>query len=202
MNILFDFDGTICDSLDALLDSANPFMQTIGKPKLSKNDVHEKGLITILRENNIPTSLLPFIVLYVRYKLTSLIPHLKPFPTIADTIKTLSAAHTLGIVTSNSKRNVHKFLVNNNLEGYFDFVYSSINFLDKSARINNALVKHSLDSTETYFVGDETRDMKAAKLSEVKTIAVTWGIESKALLQKSYPDKVISTPQQLLKIIK
>ena len=199
MNLLFDFDGTICDSLEALLESANPAMRFLRKPELTSKDVREKGLIRILKENKIPRFVLPFIVVYVRRQLAKLIPDLKPFPQISKTIETLSKRHTLGIITSNSSLNVQTFLKNNNLDKHIDFVYSSVNFLDKSARINNALIKHNLNKNETYFIGDETRDMKAAKHSGVKTIAVTWGIESEKLLSNSKPYLIVRSPNDLLK---
>lgn len=91
---------------------------------------------------------------------------------------------------------------NNELLDNFDFIYSSINYFDKSARIRGALEKHNLDPQKTYFIGDETRDMNAAKLSGTKTIAVTWGTESKILLNKANPTMIIQKPSNLLKIFK
>ncbi len=198
MNLLFDFDGTICDSLDALLVSTNPFMKTLGKPELTKKEIKEKGLLQILQENNIPKFLLPVIVFYVRRKLARLMPQLKPFDQIPLVLSKLSKENTLGIITSNSTKSVNIFLQKNNLQAYFDFVYSSINFIDKSARINNALVKHNLKVEESYFIGDETRDMNAAKLTGLKTLAVAWGIESKELLAHANPDAILSNPKELL----
>lgn len=200
MNLLFDFDGTICDSLDALLESTNPFMKALGKPELTKEEIKQKGLLHILQQNNIPKFFLPVIVIYVRRKLARLMPQLKPFKQIPAVLSKLSKENTLGIITSNSTRSVKLFLKNNKIDTYFDFVYSSVNFVDKSARINNALIKHNLKTKETYFIGDETRDMNAAQHSKVKTIAVTWGIESKGLLKVAKPDHIVETPKELLRL--
>jgi len=198
MNLLFDFDGTLCDSFDSILGSLNPALKLTIKKELTKEEIQNEGLLALLKKYNIPLFTIPFLVILVRYRLKKTIPYLKPFPDIQLVLKELASNHTLGIVTTNSVKNVKLFLNNNDLLPYFDFVYSSTNFADKSARIRKALTIHDLKAHETYFIGDETRDINAAKLSNVKTIAVTWGIESEKLLKKTKPNLIISKPKELL----
>ena len=50
------------------------------------------------------------------------------------------------------------------------------------------VLENNLDSANTYYVGDETRDIEAAKTAGVKSIAVTYGMNTKDVLQKSEPD--------------
>ena len=198
MNLIFDFDGTICDSLDALLGVINPVLKKLRKGILTKEEIREKGAARLLKEKGIPKFLLPIIVVYARHRLTQIIPNQKPFKDIKKVIQSLSTNNTLGIVTSNSTKNVNEFLQNNDMNEFFTFIYQSVNYLDKSTRISNALVNHNLKSKETYFIGDETRDINAAKLAGVKAIAVTWGVEGENLLKRSKPDKIVHKPKDLL----
>ena len=134
-------------------------------------------------------------------KVSKIIPNQKPFNNLPKTIKKLAENNTLGIVTSNSKRNVIKFLQNNGLENHFTFIYSSVNYFNKSARITGALKKHNLEKKDTFFIGDETRDIRSAKLVGIKTVAVTWGTENKKLLEKSKPNHVVNKPSELFDIV-
>lgn len=201
MNLIFDFDGTICDSVDIYIKLANTFFKKIGKREITINEVKKKGTLELLKELKIKKIYLPFIVIYVRLRMAKVIPSLKPFPNLAGVLEELNKNHTLGIVTSNSTSNVRSFLKNNSLDEYFTFVYSSTNYFDKKGRIAKALREHNLEIEDSYFIGDETRDMTSAKLGGLKTIAVTWGTEGNNLLKKSKPNYMVDKPKELLSII-
>ncbi len=49
-------------------------------------------------------------------------------------------------------------------------------------------------------MGDETRDIEAAKKSKIKIVAVTWGFNSSNVLAQHQPDFLIDIPQQLTEI--
>jgi phosphoglycolate phosphatase-like HAD superfamily hydrolase len=63
------------------------------------------------------------------------------------------------------------------------------------------LRKESLNPEEVVYVGDETRDIEAAKKSQIKVIAVTWGFNSKQVLAAQNPDFLIDRPEELIKVI-
>ena len=51
-------------------------------------------------------------------------------------------------------------------------------------------------------MGDETRDVEAAKKANIKVVAVTWGFNSPEALAKENPDFLINHPSELLEVIK
>jgi phosphoglycolate phosphatase len=53
---------------------------------------------------------------------------------------------------------------------------------------------------DLWYVGDETVDVASAKMAGAKVIAVTWGFASLDALKQLEPDKIVSTPKQLLNI--
>ena len=79
-------------------------------------------------------------------------------------------------------------------------MHSENKVFGKDKGLIKVIVKYGLVTEETYYIGDETRDIEAAKKQGVKTVAVTWGAESRELLKKATPDKIISNPRDLLKI--
>jgi phosphoglycolate phosphatase len=51
------------------------------------------------------------------------------------------------------------------------------------------------------YVGDETRDIEAAKKANVQVIAVSWGFNSPEALARENPNFLIDHPWELLEVI-
>ena len=61
--------------------------------------------------------------------------------------------------------------------------------------------KNKLNYSETYYVGDEVRDIKAAKKAGIYSIGVTWGYNGKTIMDKENPDLVADKPQDIIKFL-
>ena len=199
MNLIFDFDGTICDSVCLSVEVINKILQEHGYEKVGLGKLRRIGIKGLAKSRNIPISKIPKIALEYRKYVETINENAVPFKGIKAILKTLSKKHTLGILTSNKKGNVQNFLDKWNLN-YFDFVYSEKDVFGKDKVLKKIIFKHNLKRKETYYIGDETRDVEAAKKLKIKTVAVTWGFESKELLMKSDPNIIITKPTDLLKI--
>lgn len=104
----------------------------------------------------------------------------------------------LGILTSNSKENVELFLESHGLSGHFDFVHGGSSIFGKGPVLKKLLRKLKLDPNTVDYVGDEARDVKAAKAARARAVAVTWGFNSPRLLSEAGPDVVLSHPSELV----
>jgi phosphoglycolate phosphatase-like HAD superfamily hydrolase len=104
-----------------------------------------------------------------------------------------------GILTSNSQENVTQFLIANQLE-QFDVIYSGASLFGKSKVIRSALKKQNLKTTDVLYVGDETRDIDAARSAGVRIVSVSWGFNNREILSAQMPDYLIDDPNQLSKI--
>ncbi len=51
------------------------------------------------------------------------------------------------------------------------------------------------------YVGDEIRDVEAAKKAGIRVIGVSWGYNSKNALLKAKPDHVIENPEEIESIV-
>ena len=60
---------------------------------------------------------------------------------------------------------------------------------------------YKIDKSKAYYIGDETRDIEAAKKNHIKSIAVTWGYNSETALEKYDPSYIAKTPKDLLTIL-
>ena len=63
------------------------------------------------------------------------------------------------------------------------------------------LQKNFLTPEEVIYVGDETRDIEAAKKIKMKAIAVSWGFNSKEALAAQNPEFLIHKPNELIDVI-
>ena len=64
--------------------------------------------------------------------------------------------------------------------------------------LKRIIKKYKIDKSQTYYIGDETRDIDAAKKNGVKSIAVTWGYNSEQVLLKYKPSFIAQKPEDIL----
>jgi phosphoglycolate phosphatase len=204
--IIFDFDGTIADTVDALVSIANGLAQKFGYIPITQEELallRNLNSREIIKYSGISILKIPFLVKKVKSELKSKIKELKPISGIKETLVVLNNnGYRLGIITSNSQENVTDFLRVNDLDNLFDFVYSGVTIFGKTTIINNVLKQKQIKPQEVIYVGDETRDIEASKKANIKVIAVTWGFNSQEVLAKQNPDFLIQEPYELLEVIK
>jgi phosphoglycolate phosphatase-like HAD superfamily hydrolase len=203
--IIFDFDGTIADSFAAIVAIANRLAAEYGYPRVNPEDVKRLQNLTsreIVRQSKVPLVQLPFLLLRIRRELNQEIHQLRVFPGLVDALLTLKQqGYRLGIVTSNSEANVRAFLAAQNLVYLFDFVDTGLTLFGKHRVIRRLLKRHRLDPAITLYVGDETRDVEAARKIPIPVIAVSWGFSSRQILAAQQPDAIIDHPEQLVPAI-
>ena len=127
------------------------------------------------------------------------IPTLKPIAGIPSLLEQLyDENNTLGIVTSNSLDNVEKWLEINQLRHVFDFIHTESRYFSKKRALKKILTKYHFEKSQTAYIGDETRDIDAAKKNNITSVAVTWGYNSEQALLKYQPVFVAKTPKDIL----
>lgn len=199
--IIFDFDGTIADTLDRIFEIINLLAVEVGFKKLTKKEFGEarkKHPLKVIKQYKIPLWKLPFLIKKGQKMLSGNIDQIKFIPGMEKTLYQLKKkGYRLGILTSNSKENIEKFLSVNKL-GIFEFVYCSGNLFGKSGSLRNILNKYNLKKEEVIYVGDEVRDIEACQKVGIEMIAVTWGFNSRETLVKYKPQFIIDKPEELL----
>ena len=198
MNYIFDFDGTICDSFDLFISIINKYSVRFNKGKISPNDIRNTGIEALSRKYKLNKFQVILLVYMGRREFVRHISELRVFPNLSRVLRILSKKNTLYIVSSNSKKNIEKFLKKNDLGGVFDFVVGSPSLFQKDIKIKKVIKKYNLKKEETYYIGDEIRDVIAGQKSGVKTIAVSWGYESSKLLHTVNPNMILNDPKELL----
>ena len=183
--LIFDFDGTIADTYDIVFEIIREIFHKRGvKIPKDRKKSRSMGTREKLKKYKISRRSIVLLTRVCRRHLKKKIKTVKTFPRLKSVLKKLKKKYRLGIVTSNSKDNVKIFLKNNGLNGVFDFIETGNPLFGKHRRLKKAIKKHEYKKSEVIYVGDETRDIKAAKKVGVKIVAVSWGYESMSCLNK------------------
>lgn len=203
MTIIFDFDGTIADTLKLTLQLFNTVAPKYKLPQIKDSDVEElrnSSARELLKKYPLSPWKLLRLVNEIQSQLKKHIATVQPIPGMITTLHELKKANnTIGIVTSNSEKNVKLFLQKNKITA-IDFFHTEKNLFGKGKVLSKVIKQKKLDKKEVLYVGDEVRDIEAAHSAGIKVIAVTWGFNSKQRLEKSNPDFLVSSTNELISI--
>lgn len=201
--VIFDFDGTIADTENLILEAYTQVSKWLKTPQVTPELSQRLKKMTagqILKEFK-PKWKLPILIFAVRSILHSKTEQMKPFKDMPEVLKSLKKDYSLGILSSNSAKIIQRFLKQNSME-YFDFVIGEKKLLGKGRRLLKLIQKYNLDNDHTLYVGDELKDITAAKIANIKPISVAWGLNDPYILMENNPEFFVKTPAELLEKIR
>lgn len=203
--ILFDFDGTIAESMNAVKNILDQLSSKYKYKKIEEKDINRlrnKGAREIMKILKVPLWKVPFIAKEVKSALSKEIERVPIVKGIKEVISTLKKrGFQIGILTSNSESNVTKFLNKNKVKD-IDFIRSDVHIFGKARSISKVLKEKKIPKDQVVYIGDEVRDIEAAQKIGIKIIAVGWGYNTEKALRESKPDYLVTTPKEIVKILK
>ena len=202
--VIFDFDGTIADTFDAGVVILNKLAAEFGFRALHPKDlerVREMRTRQLMKFLDIPARKMSRIARRGSEELHACIHSIQPLPGMPEALRELQAlGFSLGIITSNTELNVQIFLRGHDLE-LFEFVRCSSKLLGKARMIRSVIRRQHVRAADILFVGDETRDIEAAKKAGIRIAAVTWGYNTRRSLEAMKPDFVFNSPGELVALL-
>lgn len=200
--LIFDFDGTLVESFHCLVEKFSSLADEFNLRKISPQEIEklrEMSSREIITHLNIPLYKLPLLIRRVRKYLRSEILNLKPVANLPEVIASLNDAGVLmGILTSNSLENVKLWLIHNRLDLFFQFIRVESTFFSKKMVLAKTLKRYRIDRSQAVYIGDETRDIDAAKKVGIRSMAVTWGYNSEGILLQERPTYLAKEPRDIL----
>ena len=199
--LVFDFDGTLADTFQAVVDSVNDVQERYKFDRIDDPEpLRGKNWFEILRhELRIPLHRLPGFYRRVKRRAHARFLTAELFPELTDLLQALSRQFDVIILTSNHEKIVRSVLEENSIE--VDEIIADVPLFRKASALANLLKRRGLRTHELFYIGDEVRDIKACKKANIPVCAVTWGFNSKEILRKSEPDYLIETPAELLQLV-
>ena len=205
--IIFDFDGTLINTNDLIVEGLDRFAMTFRGCSLS----HEEHQIlagkplddqmTYICAEKAEDMAAVFKGWYMEAHKTLA----KPFEGVAELFEFFRNSHyKLAIVSNNSHVIVKMGLEQLGLSDYFDLVICCEDVKNRKPSpegLNKALVQLGLEKEEVIFVGDSGNDLMAARAARITSVLVGWtALERERLLQLA-PNFVIEHPLELLQLI-
>lgn len=202
-SIIFDFDGTIADSFDMIVDIIHDLLhrdEPLPGDELQR--LRGMGLLKVVQELKVRPWKVPFLLARGRRRMRAQMNRVGIFEGIPEVIRDLrGAGYELYIMSSNSVQNIELFLERHNLSQEFVKIYGNIGLLGKRRILKQLVRRNHLDPDETIYIGDEVRDIQAVKQTGVKIVAVTWGFNTEEILVKHHPDFIARDPAELMELI-
>jgi phosphoglycolate phosphatase-like HAD superfamily hydrolase len=201
--VIFDFDGVIADSGE---DFAEALQEVMKRPEPFSDEeiktLRGSSAQEVIKILGVKKWQLPNFVIKGKRGIAARISRVEVFQGIPDAIHTLDKeGYKLYILSTNSEAGISGILSRNKLNGYFSGIYSGAGIFGKSKRLKALLRKERLSKTQCVYVGDETRDIEAAKKAGLKSVAVEWGYNAPDALKSYSPDVMAAKPTELVKAI-
>jgi len=204
--VVFDFDGTIADTLEAARKILNEMSVVYGFKSIAADEVEMMRHYTLkklIKHLGISKLQVPKLLHQGLKELKSRIDTLKLIDGMQEAVEAIAASeqYELGILTSNSRDNVEDFLKRHGMIEKFHFISSTSKLTGKHKYMRSICKTFSMDPSHMLYVGDEIRDVKAAKKAGVPIVAVGWGFNSKDALAEFEPEHMVDTPAQLVELL-
>jgi len=202
---IFDFDGTIADTLGETRRIFNQIAPDYGIRTVEEKEIQSLrhlSLKDLLSHLKIPKHRLPVLVSRGTGMMRANIASMPMIPGMADVVRELRKhSECLGILTSNVTANVEAFLDAHGLLDQFNFISSTSKLTGKSKHLKAIRKTFSLHHEEMLYVGDELRDIKASRKAGIRVAAVTWGFNSRESLAAENPDYLLDRPEEFLRLL-
>lgn len=199
--VIFDFDGTLSDSGDWFLSVADQLAQRFNFRRVCDAEIamlRHKSSREVIAYLGIAPWKLPLIARHLRKLILRDAHQIELFPSTPDLLEQLSAmGMKIALVTSNSERNA-RLILGEAHAAQIDFYACGSSLFGKAPKFRQTLRKLGIAPAEALAIGDETRDIDAAREVGMRAGAVLWGYASEAVLVAHRPDALFAKPQHIL----
>ncbi len=211
MNIIWDLDGTLIDSMPVIARSMNQTRERFGLPVWSDDQLRpfigpsiHKTFATFLSTDDVGR--IDAAVEHYRLCYDDLMAESPVFPGIVEVLEALNQAGCQQFVATAKYRKVaHTLLELTGLRRWFVEVYGSGangELGHKPELLDHLLAEEGLRPAETVMVGDTFFDMEAARQHDLTAIGVAWGYGKAEDVIAGGAHSLVETPAELLERIR
>jgi phosphoglycolate phosphatase len=198
---IFDFDGTLADSIPWLQGVFDQVAERYGFRKLDRSkvdDLRHFNIRQLLSQHDIPLWKLPLIARHLRLLMRRHIAAIKPVAGIQAALGSLAdQGVALGIVTSNSHNNVSQVL-GPDTAALFRYWECGASLFGKASKLRKLVRASGHANDVVIYVGDEIRDVDAAREARIAFGAVAWGFTHLQSLVAQGVTETFSDPTELV----
>jgi phosphoglycolate phosphatase len=190
--VIFDLDGTLADSFPWFLRNVNSVADRFGFRRIADEDIESLRRAAsreILDRLEVPLWKLPMIARHMRRLKTQHVADIALFPGADAMLRALAdGGLRLALVSSDSEANARRQL--GEAAALFSYFDCGASIFGKAAKFSRILKRAALSAAQAISIGDEVRDIEAARAAGIACGAVTWGYAAPEALRVFGPDLV------------
>lgn len=203
---VFDFDGTLADTATIFKEIYADMAERHNWRYPTDEDFENlrKGTIRDARKwAGIPFWRLPFVIHNVKKAMRQDINKVVLFPDVVELIHELhKQKFTIYILSRNLPETIQGVLERYELDGKVRVLRRKKRYLgSKAITLIRLLRSRGYDGKRVWMIGDEIRDVVAARRAGVNSVAVTWGLQDVSILKRYHPDKLVKNVAELRRIL-
>ena len=212
--IVFDLDGTLADTLPAMLNALNYMLDCYGIARIDKTK-----MLTFINGTveDFVTSVLPAgivenqedkqkaIKCYEEFYSKTYCETNKCYDGMQEVLEELSENHILAILSNKQQDYVDKLGRQLFRKGMFSQMLGAqmgIPGKPDPTGMKNLLAKLGVRNEEAIYIGDSEVDILTAQNAGIQSISVSWGYRSAAYLRAHGAISVVDDPTELIRVIK
>jgi len=210
---IFDFDGTMFDSLTDVANCFNITFEYLGYEQLDLDFFKEslggnvdEIISLILKDNNSPENIELVKNTYEKIYNNDFKKNTKLYDGILEVLEQLQNEDYILAINSNRNPKSIKEFVNR--------YASDINFIDIQGHVhtnpskpdpygvNTIMSKANVSNEKTIYIGDSLTDIKTAKNANVDCLLVRWGYGVGDVYENEYPIAIAENTEDIIDIVK
>jgi len=196
---IFDLDGTLVDSFPWFLRTINDVADRFGFRRVGDEDVEglrHASTREILGRLEVPLWKLPAIARYARRLKGEAAAEISLFAGTDAMLRTLTDNGVqLALVTSDSEANARQKLGAS--AAHFQYFDCAASVFGKPAKFRRVIRRAGAAPQNVISIGDEVRDIEAARAVGIACGAVSWGYAAPAALQALAPDYMFAQMDEI-----
>ena len=209
---IFDFDGTLFNSLDDVADCFNATLQKLGfLDSITDDYINAVGgnIYEIIRiilgnnatEENIQKVKETYEVLYNNDPKSNT----KPYDGMKELLTALNEKNIILAINSNRNPDSINYFLNRYL-GDIDFLDIQGHVPTNPSKpdpygVNTIIEKAEVGLDDAIYIGDSITDIKTAENANIDCVLVDWGYGLEEVYDNSYPLKIVSSPDEIMDIV-
>lgn len=201
---IFDFDGTLADNAAWFRSVVNDVARRYGFRQVTDAELESlrgQPSAAIIRHFGIPMWKMPAIANHMRQLMARDADQIRLFDGVDALLASLAdSGVTLAIVTSNAEANVRRILGERNARRIGHYACGASLF-GKAAKFRSVIGAARVRPGRAIGIGDEARDVEAARKVGVAAGAVDWGYATADLLRAQKPDYLFASMEEIRRAV-
>jgi phosphoglycolate phosphatase len=200
---IFDFDGTLADSFPWVLGAMNDVADRFRFRRVREGELEELRYCDareVMRRLGVPRWKLPMIARYVRTRMAADVDQIHLFPGAGAMIQELAGAGvTLAVVSANGEATIRKVLGEH--ARHISAMSGGVSLFGKRGKLLRMSRLTGIEPRASMVIGDELRDLQAAKKARMAFGAVSWGLTRPEALEAGGPEAVFGRMADIPKVL-